>query len=68
MTMNKLMIILAIFAIAGCSNKAVYDNIQLNNRNECSKVPPPQYERCMERANQSYDDYERERKEVVGGE
>lgn len=64
--MHKLLIMAAIFLMAGCSNKAVYDNIQINNRNECNKVPPPQYEECMERANQSYEEYERERDVVVG--
>ncbi len=64
--MHKLLIMAAIFAIAGCSNKAMYDNIQLNNRNECKEVPPSQYEECMERANQSYEEYERARKVVVG--
>ena len=50
--------------IIGCSNKAVYDNIQMNNRNECKKLPQSQYEDCMEKANKSYEEYERERKEV----
>jgi len=61
--MNKLWLLIVVFFLAGCSNKAVYENIQINNRNSCAKVPPPQYEECIERANKSYEEYEQERKE-----
>ncbi|WP_242634364.1 hypothetical protein [Marinobacter salicampi] len=54
--------------LAGCSSKAVYDNVQLNNRTDCNRVPPPQYEECIERTDKSYEEYERERKELIGGE
>lgn len=64
--MHKFLIMAAILSIAGCSNKAVYDNIQINNRTECNKAPPAQYEECMERANKSYEEYEREREVIVG--
>lgn len=64
--MYKLSVLVVLFVFAGCSSKAVYDNFQLNNREECSKVPPPQYEECVERASKSYEEYERERKETVG--
>lgn len=50
------------FLMAGCSNKAVYDNIQLNNRQECNSVPSAQYQECIERSNKSYEEYEQERK------
>tara|TARA_R110001599_G_C12267242_1_gene660984 strand:+ start:5381 stop:5578 length:198 start_codon:yes stop_codon:yes gene_type:complete len=52
-------------SIGACSNKAIYDNIQLNNRNDCAKLPLSQYEECLERANKSYEEYERERKEAL---
>jgi len=61
--MNKIWFLVAVFFLTGCSNKVVYENIQINNRNACNKVPPPQYEECIEHANKSYEEYERERKE-----
>jgi len=64
--MNKLLLLLIVFSLAGCSNKAIYDNVQINKRNACIKVPESQYEECIERANISYEEYERGRKEVVG--
>ncbi len=62
--MNKTWFLVAVLFLAGCSNKAVYEHIQINNRSACNKVPPPQYEECIERTNKSYEEYERERKEL----
>lgn len=64
--MYQLSILVALFFLAGCGSQAVYDNIQLNNRRECEKLPPAQYEECMARASKSYEEYERDREEAVG--
>jgi hypothetical protein len=64
--MYKLLVVVAPLLFVGCSNKAVYDNIQFNNRKECNKVPPSQYEECIDRSSKSYEEYGRERKEVIG--
>ena len=62
----KIYLVTAVVLLIGaCSNKAIYDNIQLNNRNDCAKLPPSQYNECIERASRSYDEYERERKETL---
>lgn len=62
--MKAILMLLVILSMAGCSNRAIYENIQLNNRNECAKLPPPEYEKCMEDVNKSYDEYEKERQEL----
>lgn len=59
--MNKLLIVLVMFCVAGCSNKAIYDKLRLDERNKCVKEPPPTYFECIERTNKSYEEYERER-------
>lgn len=51
-------------SIAACSNRQVYDSVQANNRLECQKLPLSQQEECLQKANKSYDEYERERKEL----
>jgi len=61
--MNRFWFLIAAFFLTGCSSKAIYENIQINNRNACTKEPPSQYEKCIERANKSYEEYERELKE-----
>lgn len=63
--MHKLLIFVLLSAVVACSNKATYENIQINNRNECAKAPPAQYDECMARANRSYEEYQREREELL---
>lgn len=59
-----LLLIFTIF-VGACSNKAVYENIQSNNRNDCAKLPQSQYDECLERTSKPYEEYERERQEVL---
>lgn len=63
--MKIIPLFLVLLVLVGCSNRGVYEGIQTSNRNECSKLPPSQYDECMENANKSYDEYERERKEAL---
>ena len=63
--MRAILALLAMFSMAGCSNRAVYDNIQINRRNECLKLPPSEYGECMKGVDTSYDAYEKERQEVI---
>lgn len=58
-------IFLLLLMMVGCSYRGAYEGIQASNRNECSKLPPSQYDECMEKARKSYGEYERERKEVL---
>ena len=56
---RKLVVVLLVLGGAGCSNKAVYDNFRLYERNKCAKEPPPTYFECVERTNKSYEEYAR---------
>ncbi len=49
----------------GCTNKEVYNAIQQNRQFECRKLPPTQYEECMEEYSQPYEKYREEREEVI---
>ena len=51
--------------LAGFSARAVYDNVQLNNQQRCARVPPSEYDACMEAASKTYDEYQREREELL---
>lgn len=51
------------FAI-GCSHQELYEAVQDNRQFECEKLSHPQYEECMDENNESYEDYERKRKEL----
>ncbi|MED5388622.1 MAG: hypothetical protein VX793_07195 [Pseudomonadota bacterium] len=59
--MKTLLLLSVVALLAACSEKAVYDNLQHNNRLQCDKVPLSEYDACMERASKPYEDYERER-------
>ncbi|MBL1321555.1 MAG: hypothetical protein COA63_010920 [Methylophaga sp.] len=63
--MSKLLIVLVMFNITGCSNKALYDKFILDNRDDCATEPTATYFECIERANITYEEYERERKKIT---
>lgn len=50
---------------AGCSHRAVYENVQINQRNDCANEPPSTYFECLDRANKPFEKYQRERKELL---
>lgn len=62
--MNKLLVVWVMLSLVGCSNKAIYDKLQRDERNKCAKEPPSNYFECIERTNKSYEEYERELKEI----
>ena len=62
--MNKLLMVLLMFGIAGCSNKTIYDTFLIVERNKCAKEPSSTYFECIERTKTSYEEYDRERKEI----
>ena len=63
--MRVILAVLVVWSAVGCSNRAVYENMQINQRNECVKLPPAEYDACMEGITKRYDEYERERREVM---
>lgn len=63
--MFRILLVFVLSAMAGCSTQGVYNDIQESNRQACQKVPPPQYDECIERSSKPYRDYERERDAVI---
>lgn len=62
--MNKLLILTVLLGLTACSNKALYDNIRMNQRNECFKELPSLRQECLERLDKSYEEYTRDRDEL----
>jgi hypothetical protein len=61
--MKTLLFFCTTILVTGCSNRAVYENMQLYEQNQCSKVPPSEYRECREAAkSKPYHEYEREYK------
>ena len=62
--MRKVLIVLVMVGVAGCSSKAIYDKFRLDERNRCIKEPQSTYFECIKRTYKSYEEYEREREET----
>jgi len=64
--MKSLLVILFVaVVVTGCTNRSFYESSQISRRNECRKLPMSQQEKCLEAANKTFDQYERERQEVL---
>lgn len=63
--MKSMALLLMAMSLSGCSNRAIYENFRINQREECAKGPPSQYEECMKQTRQTYDEYERERRRAL---
>lgn len=59
--MNKLWGLTILLGLVACSNQAIYENMRIQQQNDCLKEPPGRYDECIERADKSYDEYRRER-------
>jgi len=50
--------------VCGCTSRQLYQYGQEHQREQCRSGPPSDYDECMKRANESYDTYRRNRREV----
>lgn len=57
--------VLCVLALPACSNRQVYEAIQQNRQLECQKLPGTRYEECMEQFSEPYDEYKRDRGELM---
>lgn len=63
--MKSVLIMALLVLVAGCSNRAVYENIQINKRNQCLQGPQAAYDECMEGTEKPYEKFEQERREYL---
>ncbi len=55
------MVAIATAVLGGCTSEQAYSGGQAWQRNECNRLPDGmERTRCLERANTSYDDYQKE--------
>lgn len=60
-----LLMTLSILFLQGCNSRQVYNSIQHNIRLECRKAPISEYDKCIEQASETYDDYKTKREAVI---
>lgn len=63
--MRVILVLVSVFLMSACSNKAVYDDLQINKRRHCLTLPSDEYDDCMAETNKPYNEYERERREAL---
>ena len=62
----SILAICLISALLGCTNKEFYNSTQpKNNEAECRKLHPTEYEKCISLGSKSYEEYEKERQEIM---
>lgn len=59
-----LVALLIVFLACGCTSRELYRYGQEHQREQCRNGPPSNYDECMKRANESYETYQRKRREV----
>lgn len=58
-------VLIGVVCLVGCSNKGMYDNLRIHQRNKCLEEPPPASVECLQRTNKSFEEYQRERQEAL---
>lgn len=53
--------------VCGCTSRELYRYGQEHQREQCRSGPPSDYDECMQRANESYESYQRNKREVEEG-
>ena len=54
--------------LAACSSKDLYSAGQDYQREQCRIGPPSEYDECMEKADESYEDYQRNKEALENSE
>ncbi|MDO3382347.1 hypothetical protein [Gilvimarinus algae] len=65
--MNKCLClpVVGLILLAGCTNKAIYENAQIDQRWKCEREPLSQQAECREQVSKDYREYQREREALM---
>lgn len=62
---NKLLLGLVLLLLSvSCSNRSLYNSVQLNNIQRCQALPIPQQAACQAQYQTSFEEYSRQRAEL----
>jgi len=56
--------VIAATALTACSKQSWYQGVQSAHEAQCLKGPPSEYDECIKQSDRSYDEYEKNRKEL----
>jgi len=54
-----------LISMQACMKKGVYVSLQKHQELMCNRVPESDYESCMKEAEESYEDYQGKREEII---
>jgi hypothetical protein len=54
-----------LLALAGCTNQDAYNAVRENRLHECQYLPPSEQEECVQRYDKTYEEYQRQREELL---
>ncbi|GGD73945.1 hypothetical protein [Lacimicrobium alkaliphilum] len=61
----KFAVLILLVGATGCSNRGMYENLRIHQRQECLERPPSESIECLQRTNKSFEEYQREREEAL---
>ena len=57
--------VIIIAFLSACSTKGSYESNQISRKHDCQKLPPSQYDDCMESTRESFESYNSKREDVI---
>ena len=61
----KILILFSLCILTACTQRAVYESVQISQRNECEILSGVQRKECMDRLAPDYETYEQQRQELL---
>ena len=57
---------LLLFALSACSKQQYYEGLKAGRRASCLEYPESEFEDCVDETNTSFEEYKRQREQVIG--
>jgi transcriptional regulator with GAF, ATPase, and Fis domain len=58
-------VVIMLLTAQACTQRAWYEGVKQSHRNECHKAPPSERDECLRNTSDSYDEYQRKRREEL---
>ena len=68
MPIRALVCCLLLLALSACSKQQYYEGLKAGRRASCLEYPESEFEDCVDETNTSFEEYKRQREQVIGNE
>jgi len=52
--------------VSACTSQQYYEGLKAGHRSQCLEYPESEYNDCIEETDTGYEDYQHQRKEIIG--